>query len=86
MKDFVAAVEQLLEARRARYGLGPGPPPKVHRAPRRVGYDPLRMKTVLVWVLGVALAVGLIGRPPAEAADPKAGDWTFGVSLGFLGS
>jgi hypothetical protein len=44
------------------------------------------MKTVLVWVLGVALAVGLIGRPPAEAADPKAGDWTFGVSLGFLGS
>jgi hypothetical protein len=42
------------------------------------------MKSAFAWILGVALAVGLLGGRPAEAADPKAGDWTFGASLGFL--
>jgi hypothetical protein len=37
-----------------------------------------------VWVVAVALALAAMGRPPAEAADPKAGTWTFGAALGFL--
>jgi hypothetical protein len=43
------------------------------------------IKTASAWVLTVALAVGVIGGRPAEAADPKVGAWTFGGGLGFLG-
>ncbi len=38
-----------------------------------------------MWVVVVGVAVGVIGGRPAEAADPKAGAWTFGAALGFLG-
>jgi hypothetical protein len=37
-----------------------------------------------VWVVVVGLAIGVHGGRPAEAADPKAGTWTFGGALGFL--
>ena len=37
-----------------------------------------------MWVVAVVLALAALGRPPAEAADPKAGTWTFGAALGFL--
>ncbi|HEV8640582.1 MAG TPA: hypothetical protein VGV13_05740 [Methylomirabilota bacterium] len=43
------------------------------------------IKTASAWVLTVALAVGVSGGQPAEAADPKVGAWTFGAGLGFLG-
>jgi hypothetical protein len=32
----------------------------------------------------VGLAVGVVGARSSEAADPKAGAWTFGAALGFL--
>lgn len=37
-----------------------------------------------MWVLVVELAVGVLGGRVAEAADLKAGAWTFGAALGFL--
>jgi hypothetical protein len=37
-----------------------------------------------VWVVALGMAVGVLGGRPAEAADPKAGAWTFGAALGFL--
>lgn len=41
------------------------------------------MRTIAAWILVVGLAVGVTdGR--ADAADPKAGAWTFGAALGFI--
>jgi hypothetical protein len=42
------------------------------------------MRRVSAWVVVVGLAIGVHGGRPAEAADPKAGAWTFGAALGFL--
>src|SRR5512145_215837 len=42
-------------------------------------------RRIAVWAVVVPLVLVVMDRPLAEAADPKAGAWTFGAAVGFLG-